>query len=118
MQSEFDRGVHSIVTSDAYNDRNLVLVSGLNVDIAPPAGDMEAFPQTMFLPWAAFVQLSDGSQRVIEQDALVTLLHKQSTDNQDAMNIERGFEALYGQNEKRILFHNTRDNKLDEVRTV
>mmetsp|Transcript_53843 Transcript_53843/g.125561 ORF Transcript_53843/g.125561 Transcript_53843/m.125561 type:complete len:509 (+) Transcript_53843:55-1581(+) len=118
MQSEFDRGVHSIVTSDAYEGRNLVLISGLNVDIAPPADDMEAFPQTMFLPWAAYVQLADGSQRVIEQDALVTLLHKQSTDNQDAMNLERGFEALFGQFEKKILFHNTRDNKIDEVRTV
>ncbi|CAE7511866.1 unnamed protein product [Symbiodinium natans] len=118
MQSEFDRGVHSIVTSDAYRNRNLVLISGLNVDIAPPADDMEAFPQTMFLPWAAFVQLADGSQRVIEQDALVTMLHKQSTDNQDAVNLERGFEALFGQFEKRILFHNTRDNKLAEVRTV
>ena len=45
----------------------------------------QAFPQTMFLPWAAYVQLADGTQRVIEQDALVTLLHKQPLENKDRL---------------------------------
>lgn len=118
MQAEFDRGVHSIVTSDAYKNRNCMLISGLNIDVAPPGNDLEAFPQTMFLPWAAYVQLEDGSQRVIEQDALVSLLHKQPLENKDALDVERGFAALSTHQMKRIVFHNTGDDKMDEVRVV
>ncbi|CAK9107619.1 Uncharacterized protein SCF082_LOCUS50093 [Durusdinium trenchii] len=118
MQYEFDRGVQSIVTSPAYKDRNCMLISGLNIDVAPAANDLEAFPQTMFLPWAAYVQLADGTQRVIEQDALVTLLHKQPLENKDAIELERGFAALATHQMKRMVFHNSREGKLDEVRVV
>ncbi|CAJ1358331.1 unnamed protein product, partial [Effrenium voratum] len=118
MQSEFDRAVHSVSTAPAYKNRNFVLISGLNIDIAPPADDMEAYPQTMFLPWASFMQLKDGTQRVIEQDTLVTMLHKQATNNPDAIELEKGFSALFGQEEK-IVFHNTRENnRIDQIRTV
>ena len=36
------------------------------------------------IQWQAYVQLEDGSQRVIEQDALVSLLHKQPLENKDS----------------------------------
>ncbi|CAE8609740.1 unnamed protein product [Polarella glacialis] len=85
MQSEFDRTTHSISHDPAYKKKNLLLISGLNIDTSPDEGNQEAFPNTMFLPWAAYIQLASGERHVLEQPDIVQLLFAQDTENPDAI---------------------------------
>lgn len=103
-QSEFDRMVHSVSTADAYKGKNLVVVSGCNIDISPSESDMEAFPATMYLPWAAYVKLADGRQQVLEQSEFVEVLYSQSASNPDAIDIESGIAKLLGSERQRVTF--------------
>jgi hypothetical protein len=78
-QLEFDRTYRSIRREPAYRDKNLLFISGVNIDISPRDG--LAFPLTKFVPWAAYVRLRDGRSFHLEQDELTETLRKQSTDN-------------------------------------
>jgi hypothetical protein len=51
-QLEFDRTHRSIQREPAYRDKNLLFLSGLNVDVSPRSGLL--FPLTKFVPWAAY----------------------------------------------------------------
>lgn len=104
MQSEFDRSVHSVAAEPSYKGKNLMLITGLNIDISPAQDLEEAFPQTIFLPWAAYVQLRDGSQRVIQQLDLISELSAQPTDNPDAINLETSITELFVRKRRRITF--------------
>lgn len=71
IQLEFARGVESIRRSSDYRGRNLLYVTGLNIDISKN----EDLPETnYFVPWAAHIQLKDGEKEkyihTIEQDEL------------------------------------------------
>lgn len=103
-QSEFDRMVHSVSTADAYKGKNLVVVSGCNIDMSPSESEMEAFPATMYLPWAAYVKLADGRQQVLEQSEFVEVLFAQSATNPDAIDIESGIAKLLGSERQRVTF--------------
>ncbi len=78
-QIEFDRTYRSIRREPAYHDKNLLFISGVNIDISPRDG--LAFPLTKFVPWAASVRLRDGRSFHLEQNELTDTLRKQSTDN-------------------------------------
>jgi hypothetical protein len=78
-QVEFDRTYRSIRREPAYHDKNLLFISGINIDISPRGG--LPFPLTKFVPWAAYVRLRDGRSFHLEQDELTDTLRKQSTDN-------------------------------------
>jgi hypothetical protein len=54
-QIEFDRAYRSLVHSPHYHGKNLLFVSGLNIDISP--GPEQPFPLTKFIPWAAYARL-------------------------------------------------------------
>ena len=78
-QVEFDRTYRSIRREPAYREKNLLFISGINIDFSP-RGEL-AFPLTKFVPWAAYVRLRDGRSFHLEQDELTDTLRKQSTDN-------------------------------------
>eukprot|EP00930_Biecheleria_cincta_P020711 TRINITY_DN1550_c0_g1_i1.p1 TRINITY_DN1550_c0_g1~~TRINITY_DN1550_c0_g1_i1.p1 ORF type:complete len:494 (-),score=68.91 TRINITY_DN1550_c0_g1_i1:373-1854(-) len=108
MQSEFDRSVHSVAAEPSYKGKNLILITGLNIDISPAQDLQEAFPATLFLPWSAYVQLRDGSHRVIQQLDLVADLCAQSTENPDAIDLEQSITELFVRKRRRITFFDAR----------
>ncbi|CAE8722964.1 unnamed protein product, partial [Polarella glacialis] len=104
MQSEFDRTTHSVSRDPAYKKKNLLLISGLNIDISPDEENQEAFPNTMFLPWAAYIQLASGESHVLEQPDIVQLLLTQDTENPDAIDYQQSIRELFDRKRKRVAF--------------
>ena len=89
IQLEFARAVESIRRGDEYKGRNLLYVAGLNIDIA----EYGEFPATTyFVPWAAHVQLKDGTPKKyihpMEQEAICRKLMEQSIENPDQVNLK------------------------------
>lgn len=82
-QVEFDRSYRSIRREPAYHEKNLMFISGININISPRGG--LPFPLTKFVPWAAYVRLRDGRSFHLEQDELTDTLRKQSIDNPERM---------------------------------
>ena len=91
-QVEFDRTYRSIRHEPAYRDKNLLFISGLNIDISPREG--LPFPLTKFVPWAAYVRLRDGRSFLLEQDELTDTLRRQSTDNPDCMSFDAAIHEM------------------------
>jgi hypothetical protein len=91
-QVEFDRTYRSILHEPAYRGKNLLFISGLNIDISPPEG--LPFPLTKFIPWAAYVRLRDGRSYLLEQDELTDTLRRQSTDNADRMSFDAAIHEM------------------------
>lgn len=106
-QFEFDRSVHSVAQEPSYKGKNVLLVTGLNIDISPDAQDQQAyaFPSTMFLPWAAYVILADGRRQVLEQPEFIKALYSQSEQNPDAIDIEVSITELFSRPRKRVTFY-------------
>lgn len=89
IQLEFARAVESIRRGDEYKGRNLLYVAGLNIDIS----EYDEFPATnYFVPWAAHVQLKDGTPtqylHPMEQETLFNKIMEQSIDNPDQVNLK------------------------------
>ncbi|MCB2180934.1 MAG: hypothetical protein KQH63_02780 [Desulfobulbaceae bacterium] len=89
IQLEFARTVESIRRGVDYQGKNLLYVAGLNVDIS----EFEGFPATTyFVPWAAHIQLKDGTpkeyQHTIEQDKLFAMLTEQESVNPDQADLK------------------------------
>ena len=91
-QVEFDRAFRTIVKEEGYQGKRVVFISGLHIDISPLPG--QVFPLTEFVPWAAFVQGADGSQKIIEQQELYDLLKKQSVENVDQVDLEAAISVM------------------------
>ncbi|MDX2448113.1 MAG: response regulator [Desulfobacterales bacterium] len=89
-QIEFDRTYRTITKEHKYQGRNLVFISGINIDISPKDG--QVIPLTKFVPWAAFIQTEKGLQVVMEQDELLEALHAESAINPFQINLD---EAIY-----------------------
>jgi hypothetical protein len=100
-QIEFDRAYRSIVHSPVYRTKNLVFVSGLNIDISPAPG--QPFPLTKFAPWAAYIQLRDGTHRLLEQEALWQALSDQDSGNPEEMDLESAIDAMGRAAEVRVI---------------
>jgi hypothetical protein len=92
VQVEFDRTYRSIRREPAYRDKNLLFISGLNIDISPRGA--LPFPLTKFVPWAAYVRLRDGRNFHLEQDALTDTLRRQSTENPDRMSFDASIHDM------------------------
>jgi hypothetical protein len=56
-QIEFDRTYRTIINEPEYQNRNLLFIAGLHIDISPREGQF--FPLTKFVPWAAYIQTPD-----------------------------------------------------------
>jgi hypothetical protein len=91
-QAEFDRSYRSISQEPAYKGRNLLYISGLNIDISPEEGQL--FPLTKFIPWAAYVQLKTGECYVLEQDELFDLLNQQSEENSAQISLDDAIQEM------------------------
>jgi hypothetical protein len=63
-QVEFDRCYRSILREPAYRNKNLLFMSGVNIDVSPRAGF--PFPLIKFVPWAAYAALRDGRNFLLE----------------------------------------------------
>ncbi|MEJ0068641.1 MAG: hypothetical protein WDO24_07865 [Pseudomonadota bacterium] len=91
-QIEFDRTYRTIQREPVYHGKNVLFVSGLNVDVSPQ-GDL-LFPLTKFVPWAAYARLRDGTSFLLEQDALFEALAVQSTDNADQISFDAAIATM------------------------
>ncbi|MCW8911070.1 MAG: hypothetical protein OQK76_10690, partial [Gammaproteobacteria bacterium] len=91
-QVEFDRTFRTIVKEKGYQGKNIVYISGLNIDISPQENQL--FPLTKFIPWAAFIKNENGSQKIIEQDELYSILQGQSEENSDQIDMEEAIEVM------------------------
>ena len=95
MQLEFARVLKSIRLSEEYKGRNLLYISGLNIDISEWGG----FPPTnYFVPWAAHVQLDSGTPEEyahpIEQKDLFAKLMEQSPINEDQVDLKENIKRM------------------------
>lgn len=78
-QAEFDRAFRSISQDPSYKGRNLLYVSGLNVDISPE--ENQAYVLNKFIPWAAYIQLDTGERYMLEQKELFETLNEYGIEN-------------------------------------
>jgi hypothetical protein len=91
-QVEFDRTYRTLQRDPAYRGKNLLFVSGLNIDVSPRPG--LPFPLTKFVPWAAYVRLRDQDGYILEQAELFDALSRQSADNPDQMSFDAAIRAM------------------------
>ena len=91
-QIEFDRAYRSIAQDPAYKGKNVLFISGLNVDISPRKEQL--FPLTKFIPWAAYIHDKNGQQQIWEQNKLYEKLMQQSIENPDQISIEDEIEIM------------------------
>jgi hypothetical protein len=91
-QIEFDRTFRTIQREPAYHGKNVLFVSGLNVDVSPQDGLL--FPLTKFVPWAAYARLRDGTSFQLEQDALFEALAAQPIENPDQISFDAAIETM------------------------
>lgn len=82
--------------------KKLLFISCLNIDISPKEGQL--FPLTKCVPWAAYIQDSDGSSRTLEQDEIVDQLMQQSTENPDQIDMEAAIQQMIEAQEVKIAF--------------
>ena len=70
----------------------MLFVSGLNVDVSPRGGLL--FPLTKFVPWAAYARLRDGTNFLLEQDALFEALAAQPVENADQISFDAAIQTM------------------------
>jgi hypothetical protein len=91
-QIEFDRTYRTIPREPAYRGKNVLFVSGLNVDVSPRGGLL--FPLTKFVPWAAYAQLRGGTSFLLEQEALFDALAAQPVENPDQISFDAAIQTM------------------------
>lgn len=91
-QIEFDRTYRTLQREPAFEGKNLLFVSGLNVDVSPRQGLL--FPLTKFVPWAAYARLRDGRDFLLEQDELYAALAAQSTANDHEIEFDAAIRTM------------------------
>jgi len=86
VQIEFDKAYRSIVREESYHGKNLIYISGLNIDYSPLTG--QHFPISMFVPWAAYIQHANGKHYILEQDDLYQAIMDCSDKNEDQVSLD------------------------------
>lgn len=99
-QAEFDRTYRSLVQSPAMAGKNLLFIAGLNIDISPAPG--EEFPLTKFVPWAGYLQYSDGRRELFEQDEMLERLAAASSENHSQLDLEASIRGMSAKGEVAI----------------
>src|ERR1700761_4462704 len=99
-QVEFDRTYRSILRANCYNAKNLLFISGVNIDISP----REAFPFPLikFVRWAAYASLRDGRSFLLEQHDLSEALRAQPAENPDRLSFDESIQRMAGAEEIRL----------------
>jgi len=93
-------GMASLLRGDAYRGKNLLFISGVNIDVSPRPG--MPFPLTKFVPWAAYIRLREHDGYTLEQAELFDLLSRQSRDNPDQMSFDAAIHAMAMAEEVRL----------------
>ena len=101
-QVEFDRTYRTILNEPSYKNKNLLFISGLNIDISP--NEEQIFPLTKFIPWAAFIQKSDGTHFILEQQELFQVLKASSTQNENQIDLEEAIKVMEETKEVSVSF--------------
>jgi hypothetical protein len=91
-QIEFDRTYRTLQHEPAFEGKNVLFVSGLNVDVSPRHGLL--FPLTKFVPWAAYGRLRDGTHFLLEQDELFAVLAAQPATNDDEIEFDVAIRTM------------------------
>ncbi|MDH3980095.1 MAG: hypothetical protein OEU91_06235 [Gammaproteobacteria bacterium] len=99
-QIEFDRTFRTIVKEHAYKGKKVLFIAGLNIDISPQSDQL--FPLTKFVPWAAYIQDSDGYYFTLEQKELVQTLQQQNAENPDQIDLEHAIRMMASAQEIKI----------------
>ena len=84
----------------AYKGKKVLFIAGLNIDISPQSGQL--FPLTKFVPWAAYIQDSDGYYFTLEQKELVQTLQQQNAENPDQIDLEHAIRMMASAQEIKI----------------
>ena len=108
-QAEFDRTYRTIIVEESYKNRDLLFISGINIDISPR--NEQIFPLTKFIPWAAYVQKSDGTHFILEQQELFDTLMKFDAHNEQEIDLEEAIKVMEETEEVNILFDFMNNNK-------
>ena len=101
-QVEFDHAFRSVVQEPEYQGKQLLFISGLNVDISPNDGQL--FPLTKFIPWAAYYQTADGQHETWEQAELFERLKAQPLENDDQVDLEEAIKVMALEEEIKLPF--------------
>jgi|TARA_Y100000310_G_scaffold344434_1_gene457168 hypothetical protein len=101
-QVEFDRAYRTIIAEEGYKNRNLIFISGINIDISPR--NEQVFPLTKFIPWAAYVQQSDGNHFILEQKELFDTLMTFDSHNKEKIDLEEAIKIMEETEEVQISF--------------
>ena len=101
-QVEFDRTYRTIIAEKGYKNRNLLFISGINIDISPR--NEQVFPLTKFIPWAAYVQQSDGNHFILEQKELFDTLMTFDSHNKEEIDLEEAIKIMEETKEVYISF--------------
>jgi len=101
-QAEFDRTYRTIIVEEGYKNRNLIFISGINIDISPKKDQI--FPLTKFIPWAAYVQQSDGNHFILEQKELFDTLMTFDSHNKEEIDLEEAIKIMEETEEVHISF--------------
>jgi hypothetical protein len=91
-QAEFDRTYRTIIKEPGYQDKRLIFISGLHIDISPQ--EDQIFPLTKFAPWAAYIQNADDGSYTLEQAELFERLVAQSTENPDQIALDEAIDRM------------------------
>ena len=91
-QVEFDRTFRTLVNAEPYQGKQVVFISGLNIDISPHKE--VSFPLTKFVPWAAFIQDQNRHCFVLEQEEITSRLLENSLDNPKAVDLELAIQEM------------------------
>jgi hypothetical protein len=91
-QVEFDRTYRTLINAKGVIGKQIVFISGLNIDISPH--ESQEFPSTIFVPWAAFIQEKNGHYYILEQENILNRLLEQSAENPDEIDIEIAIQKL------------------------
>jgi len=101
-QVEFDRSYRTIINEPSYRNRNLIFIAGLHIDISPKMEQI--FPLTKFIPWAAYVQKSDGTSFILEQQELYDTLMEFGTENENQIDMEQAIKIMEETKEVQVSF--------------
>ena len=99
-QVEFDRCYRSILREPAYHGKNLLFISGVNIDVSPREGF--PFPLIKFVPWAAYASLRNGRKFLLEQAELNDQLRRQPAENPDRLSFDDSIRRMADAEEIRL----------------
>ncbi|MCP5445225.1 MAG: hypothetical protein H6968_19520 [Chromatiaceae bacterium] len=101
-QVEFDRTYRTLSKEQGYQNRNLLFIAGLNIDISPR--EDQVFPLTKFIPWAAYVQSASSEHRILEQRELYDALMASDSENPHKIDLEEAIAVMEKTKEVSISF--------------